>query len=1023
VGRGEDSFDRRQLLLLERITSGATLPEVLDGIVRLIEQQSAGIVCSILLLDAAAGVIRHGAAPSLPPEYVRVLDGSAIGPEAGSCGRAAYLAERIVVEDIATHPHWVPYRHLALPHGLRACWSSPIFSRSHEVLGTFAVYYREPRGPTDEEVHWVAAATHIAAIAISHDRSQQALMASERRARQLAQLYAVSSSVNEAITRLKDIGALYEYACRVAVEQGLARLAWVGLYDAAEDRVRPVARFGADDGYVDSILLSRNDDRINRGPAARVLESGRLAVSADIEADPGFFWKHEALSRGLRCCAVFPISQRGRTIGVFALYAGQADVFQAEELRVLDALAADISFAVDSAQAESERQRLEAALRSSEQRLRTLVEATPHVGIQWYDIDGRVLYCNKASERLLGINAELAVGKMFDALNFAPVDVARFHATLASVASTGQPSGPLEFPVRLPDGSIGELLSTVFELPVSEGQRCFVCIDVDLTPRKRLERAARTQERLRELTFRSVVDVLFCVAVEAPSTFRFVSVNPAFLAAVQLDEARVIGRLAHEVLPAEVLATTLAKYEEAVSSRNPVSWEVTFHHPSGIRHGEASLAPVLDAEERCTHLVGTVRDITPRRRAEEERLRLTQQLHHAQRLQALGTLAGGIAHDFNNVLAAITGNVELGLLDTGPEHPAHESLAEIQKATERATDLVAQILAFGRRDTPVREVLDARSVVSEVVRLLRATLPASVELELELAADTPRILANGSQLHQVLMNLGTNAALALPAHKGVVRVSTERVVFAEAEPRPPELGAGCHTRVRVSDTGCGMDEATLARMFEPFFTTRPKGHGTGLGLSVVHGIMQQHEGAVSVESRVGHGSTFSLYFRAADPPVVAEAVRSEPRRAGNGKHILYVDDESALVFLASRGLARAGYRVTTHSDARAALSDFRSRAAEFDAVVTDLSMPGLSGTELARELRRLRPDLPIILLSGYIYPEDVDSLRQLDVGEVMQKPYTVDELALAIERRFQRGASRRAPSVSLAPKPDDASRS
>jgi two-component system cell cycle sensor histidine kinase/response regulator CckA len=375
------------------------------------------------------------------------------------------------------------------------------------------------------------------------------------------------------------------------------------------------------------------------------------------------------------------------------------------------------------------------------------------------------------------------------------------------------------------------------------------------------------------------------------------------------------------------------------------------------------------------------------------------------------------------VLAAITGNVELGLLDAGPDHPAHQSLEEIQKATERATDLVAQILAFGRRDTPVREVLDARSVVSEVVRLLRATLPASVELELELAADTPRILANGSQLHQVLMNLGTNAALALPAHKGVVRVSTERVVFAEAEPRPPELGAGCHTRVRVSDTGCGMDEATLARMFEPFFTTRPKGHGTGLGLSVVHGIMQQHEGAVSVESRVGHGSTFSLYFRAADPPVVAEAVRSEPRRAGNGKHILYVDDESALVFLASRGLARAGYRVTTHSDARAALSDFRSRAAEFDAVVTDLSMPGLSGTELARELRRLRPDLPIILLSGYIYPEDVDSLRQLDVGEVMQKPYTVDELALAIERRFQRGASRRAPSVSLAPKPDDASRS
>jgi CheY-like chemotaxis protein len=208
-----------------------------------------------------------------------------------------------------------------------------------------------------------------------------------------------------------------------------------------------------------------------------------------------------------------------------------------------------------------------------------------------------------------------------------------------------------------------------------------------------------------------------------------------------------------------------------------------------------------------------------------------------------------------------------------------------------------------------------------------------------------------------------------------------------------------------------MDEATLARMFEPFFTTRTKGHGTGLGLSVVHGIMQQHEGAVSVESRVGHGSTFSLYFPAAEPPVVVEAVPSEPRRAANGKHILYVDDEDALVLLASRGLSRAGYRVTTHSDARAALSDFRSRAADFDAVVTDLSMPGLSGTELARELRRLRPDLPIILLSGYMYPEDVVSLGQLDVGEVMLKPHTVDELALAIERRCQLGAIRHTPSA------------
>jgi PAS domain S-box-containing protein len=862
------------------------------------------------------------------------------------------------------------------------------------------MYYREPREPTAEEEHWVGTATYLAAIAICHARAQQALATSELRSRQLATLYAVSSSVNAAITRLKSTAELYDYACRIAVEQGLARLAWIGLLDAERDRVCPVARFGADDGYVDRIVLSSRDARNDGGPASRVLESGRAELSADIESDPGFAWKQEALSRGLRCCAAFPITLQGRTTGVFALYAARPLAFEEEELEVLDNLARDISFAVESAQSEAERQRLvvqlgervkeltllhqvahlldsnapfdvllgdlvrlmpaawqhpesceaqvswrgvqtstprfsvtpwmlsapfgepneqgllrvayrelspapsgapflaeevellhsvgnmlstnlsrrkfEAALRSSEQRLSTLIECTPNVSIQWFDLEGRIQYCNRASERLLGVSPALAKGKRLDELSFPVDEAARFGQVLQEVARTGQPQGPMEFQFRMPDGSVGDLSSTVFELPVAEGERCFVCVDVDMTARKRLE----------------------------------------------------------------------------------------------------------------------------------------QQLHHSQRLQALGTLAGGIAHDFNNVLTAIVGNVEMGLADADPGDPVCESLEQIKMATARAVDLVTQILAFSRRDAPVRQELDARDVIREVARLLRATLPASVNIQLELAGDTPRILANGSQLHQVVMNLATNAALALTAHKGVLRISSERVILSKSQPGPPTLGPGCYARVRVSDTGCGMDHATLARMFEPFFTTRPKGQGTGLGLSVVHGIMQNHEGAVDVQSIIGEGTTFSLYFveaKASEAPDLAP--RSRPA-AGNGKHILYVDDEAALVSVASRGLSRAGYRVTTHSDSLLALSDFRSRAGDFDAVVTDLSMPGLSGPELVRELRRLRPDVPIILLSGFVPSEDADAVRQLGVGEVMLKPHTVDDLALAIERQLDPRATRLASGFS-----------
>jgi PAS domain S-box-containing protein len=529
--------------------------------------------------------------------------------------------------------------------------------------------------------------------------------------------------------------------------------------------------------------------------------------------------------------------------------------------------------------------------------------------------------------------------------------------------------------------------------------------DVSRTEHPRSERPPRSDEQLRELIYRTLADILYCLSVEPGGKYRFLAVNPAFLSTMQRTEPQVIGALAEEVFSPADLPLTLAKYHEAIARSEPVSWEQLWETASGPRHSEVSITPVFDEKGRCTNLVGTVRDVTSRKQAEEEQKLLEHQLQHAQRLQALGTLTGGIAHDFNNVLAAIGGNAELGAFDLDPSQPAYECFSEIRKATRRATDLVRQILTFARQDAPSRHTLDIREVIGEVVRMLRASFPASVAFEQQLSEDTPRILADANQMHQVLMNLGTNAAHAIGGRQGKVRFSSAR--FTAGPPHgggPPELTSGAvYARISISDDGCGMDDATLGRIYEPFFSTRPQGVGTGLGLSVVHGIVHHHDGAIAVDSGIGRGTTFDVYFPAREAAPVGSVGPDASSAAGANLHILFVDDEEALVFLASRLLPRVGYRVTGHSDALQALADFRVRAAEFDAVVTDMTMPGLSGPELVRELWKVRPDIPIIMTSGYLRPEDIESVRGLGVGELIPKPLSMQELTRVIRGRLGPG--------------------
>jgi PAS domain S-box-containing protein len=438
---------------------------------------------------------------------------------------------------------------------------------------------------------------------------------------------------------------------------------------------------------------------------------------------------------------------------------------------------------------------------------------------------------------------------------------------------------------------------------------------------------------------------------------------------------------------------------------------------AGFNEGKPFDLEVPITTARVVRLRGAAQDITQRRQAEDARAALEAQLRESQKMEAMGTLAGGIAHDFNNIIATILGNTELARLDleAGDSRQAQVGLAEIGRAGVRARNLVQQILTFSRRQPSERRPIALANVVDESVRLLRRTLPARVSLAVHCAPNLPTALADATQVEQVLINLASNALQAMAGGPGRIEIRLDAVApDDETVMQLPELAelrarhAGALLRLVVADNGAGMDEATRARIFEPFFTTKPVGEGTGLGLSVVRGIVAAHEGAIAVASQPGQGSTFTIYLPATaatalpQPGGPAGASGPAPLRDA-GHRILYLDDDEALVFLVRRMLQQQGFAVLAFTSQREALDALRADPAAFDMVVSDYNMPELSGLDVAREVRAIRPDLPVVLVSGFIDENLRAQASGAGVRELVFKASLVDELCLAIGRLLRTG--------------------
>jgi signal transduction histidine kinase/DNA-binding response OmpR family regulator len=423
--------------------------------------------------------------------------------------------------------------------------------------------------------------------------------------------------------------------------------------------------------------------------------------------------------------------------------------------------------------------------------------------------------------------------------------------------------------------------------------------------------------------------------------------------------------------------------------------EVAYVDDADVGDASPFLAEEADVLDSLAELLVTYAE---RDLADARRKSLETQLRHSQKMEALGTLAGGIAHDFNNVLTAIGGNAQLALMEQ-PADSVREYLHEINAAFLRARSLVKRILVFSRRQESEQKPVALPPIIEEAITLLGATIPRNVDVVVRCAPGLPMICADASQIHQVFVNLGTNAAHAMSPAGGKLTIDVDLVHLDEGSLPSVELTAGTHVRVTVADTGVGISPGLVDRIFDPFFTT--KGHGgTGLGLAVVDGIVRDHKGAITVSSELGRGTTFQLFFPEAKPLPESPASRVEPALRGDGEHIMYVDDEETLVVVMTRLLESLGYRCTGFVDPLAALEAFRADPGQFHAVLADMNMHQMSGLVLARSLARIRPDVSVGIVSGF---GEQPALKTEGIRVQLSKPFSAAEVGLALRQLLERG--------------------
>ena len=525
------------------------------------------------------------------------------------------------------------------------------------------------------------------------------------------------------------------------------------------------------------------------------------------------------------------------------------------------------------------------------------------------------------------------------------------------------------------------MVATKLELKVAELEKA---LDARAASEQSLTQAKEEWER----AFESIGDIAMILAPD----LRIIRANREAYAVLTTNPGEtLVGKLCYQVFkegdrPCAFCPVLVAT--EAVAGHT-----CEIEHKAMAKIFQVTVSPVLDRENRIVSFVHFAKDIT----AQKE---LANRLIQAQKLEAIGTLAGGIAHDFNNILAPILGYAELAQTALSPDDPTLEYIGQVINASLRAKDLVQQILCFSRQKAQQRLPLAPHLIIKEAMKLLRASIPTTIEIRQEIKTDSGMVLADATQFHQIIMNLCTNAYHAMRETGGVLAVSLAAIQVECDDPKVNglELTPGAYVVFEVSDSGCGMDQQTLAKIFDPYFTTKSPGEGTGLGLSVVHGIVKECGGHISVYSEPGRGSTFRVYLpKLVSTPVAEQPSIAQPLPRGNDR-VLVVDDDRIIVEMETQILEALGYRVTALNNSLDALQTFQRAPREFDLILTDMTMPGLTGKELSLRIHAIRPEIPIILCTGFSEFIDNDRCGEIGIQGFLKKPILRRDLAETVRK-------------------------
>ncbi len=636
----------------------------------------------------------------------------------------------------------------------------------------------------------------------------------------------------------------------------------------------------------------------------------------------------------------------------------------------------------------------------SEQRYRIVADNTYDWEL-WISPEQDIIYISPSCERITGyLPHEFQQNKKLLLEIVHPGDLQRFKEHFfADLKRNSSEIKELEFRIIHKNGDlrwIGHLCRPVF---ADDG--VYIGIRVsnrDITEHKLAELALLESEEKYRNIFNNAIEGIFQTTPEG----RFLSINPAF--------ARMFGYRAPEEMIASINDIGQQLY---VNPQDREGWKELTVSQSVVENIKAELyrkdgskiwisfsaQAVKDREGNILHYGGMVDDISEKIKAEEEKLYLEKQLRQAQKIEAIGTLAGGIAHDFNNILGAISGFTELSMEHVPETSKAQEYLKRIYVATRRAVDLVSQILTFSRQTERELKTLRMNPMIKEVLKLVRATTPATIDIRHNISANPDLVMADVTCIHQVVLNLCMNATQEMQKKGGILSVGLINEHILIDDHAHPDINPGKYLKLTVSDTGEGIEPRIMDKIFDPFFTTKNPGEGTGLGLAVVYGIVKSLGGKIKVDSRLGHGTTFEVWLpQSADTPFEgASEEGSSVSVKGNGR-ILFVDDEEELVEMASDMLEGLGYEVTATQSSIDALERFHANPEGFDLVITDQTMPVMTGISLAHEIMRIRPDTPVILCTGYSSIMDKEEINNVGIREIVIKPVTRRKLAATIHQ-------------------------